>query len=146
VKFPMDAYKLRALTSWIVPPREAGNGVIHEVLTLAQHLAALEALPRIVCLCGSMRFAEQFHDERERLTLEGCIVVGPEVTMSGELHNGSRVKMVLDALHMRKIDLADEVRILNVGGYIGNSTRNERDYALSRGKPVTYYDTNGEVS
>ena len=46
----------------------------------------------------------------------------------------------LDVLHLRKIDLADEVLILNVGGYIGKSTRKELDYALSQGKPVRYLE------
>ena len=49
-------------------------------------------------------------------------------------------KLALDELHKRKIDLADEVFVLNVGGYIGSSTRSEIEYAEAHGKPVTYLE------
>ena len=52
----------------------------------------------------------------------------------------SKVKESLDELHLRKIDLADEVFILNVGGYIGDSTRSELDYARAQGKPVKFLE------
>jgi hypothetical protein len=53
-------------------------------------------------------------------------------------------KIALDALHKRKIDLADEVLVLNVDGYIGESTRSEINYALAHGKPVRYLETRSE--
>jgi hypothetical protein len=51
-----------------------------------------------------------------------------------------RIKADLDALHLRKIDLADEVLILNVGGYIGESTSRELDYAIRHNKVVRYLE------
>jgi hypothetical protein len=54
----------------------------------------------------------------------------------------SAEKVALDELHKRKIDLCDSVYVLNVGGYIGQSTRSEIDYAWALGKPVRYLETN----
>lgn len=95
----------------------------------------------IVCLCGSTRFARQFVEQNERLTLEGKIVlsVGSFGHLRAEPYTEGQ-KAALDALHLRKIDLADRVLVLNVGGYIGESTRREVEYALAAGKPVDYLE------
>lgn len=106
--------------------------------------------PTIVCLCGSTRFMEAFFEEGWKLTLEGKIVLSVGVCKHSEDHGGEAlgpiVAKALDELHLRKIDLADEVRILNVGGYIGKSTQSELDYSRMTGKPVTFLegDENGE--
>lgn len=102
----------------------------------------------IVCLCGSTRFMETFFDEGWRLTLEGKIVLSVGVWRKGPAdHAGEwiseEVKHRLDELHKRKIDLADEVLILNVGGYIGESTRSEIEYAKQQGKPISYLEQMG---
>lgn len=102
--------------------------------------------PKIVCLCGSTKFWEAFQKESLRLTLEGVIVLSiGAATASDDSHFGSlpkpeydRVKASLDELHKRKIDLADEVLVLNVGDYIGESTRSEIEYAILNGKMVHY--------
>jgi len=94
--------------------------------------------PRIVCLCGSTRFWKAFQEVSLRETMAGRIVlsVGCD-TASDEDHGITRdQKERLDELHLRKIDLADEVLVLNVGGYIGDSTGNELAYALAGKKPV----------
>lgn len=82
--------------------------------------------------------------QAEQLTLEGKIVVRPEVVAYSSANDpqliAPEVKAALDVLHLRKIDLADEVFVLNVGGYIGESTRREIAYAERTGKPVTYLD------
>jgi hypothetical protein len=104
--------------------------------------------PKIVCLCGSTRFWREFQKASLRETLDGKIVLsigaasGTDDDHFGNLSREEydRVKAMLDELHMRKIDLADEVLILNVGGYIGQSTRNELDYALVHGKPVRFLE------
>lgn len=102
----------------------------------------------IVCLCGSTRFASVMNEVAERFTLDMYIVVRPEVvTYSRETdvqYVDAKVKERLDELHCRKIDLADLVYIVNVGGYIGESTRNEIRYAELHGKPVEYYEPGGE--
>src|SRR6266700_1901412 len=86
--------------------------------------------PVIVCLCGSTRFMSVFHEIAARETLANKIVVGPAcvTTQSGQ-EIDLEIKRRLDELHKRKIELADEVFIVNVGGYIGSSTRGEIAYA-----------------
>lgn len=100
---------------------------------------------KVICLCGSTRFVDTYNEWRKILTLEGKIVLSIElVTTQSESedpqHNNHKLKQMLDELHLRKIDLADEVMILNVGGYIGNSTRAEIEYAGRIGKPIKYLE------
>jgi hypothetical protein len=99
-----------------------------------------QALPTVVCLCGSVRFAEAFTSLREAETLEGRIVVGPEVMNVALSGSRDAVKTNLDALHLRKIDLADEILVVNVGGYYGESTTREIEYARLRGKKIRWLE------
>lgn len=93
--------------------------------------------PEIVCICGSARFADEMRAANRDLTFAGIIVVAPGD--AGELIT-SEQKAALDALHLRKIDLADRVLVVNPGGYIGESTRREIAYARAAGKPVSFTD------
>ncbi|MFD7153578.1 hypothetical protein ACFV9C_03215 [Kribbella sp. NPDC059898] len=93
-------------------------------------------------MCGSLRFSEEFAAERIRLTLELAIVLGPEATDVPGLD--PLLVEVLGELHLRRIDLADEVRIVNPGGYIGETTRREIAYATASGKPITYFQSPGK--
>jgi hypothetical protein len=102
--------------------------------------------PEIVVLCGSTRFYDQFQEHNYRLTMEGRIVLSvgfyPHATAEhghGEgVGHDSAEKVALDTLHLRKIDLAGRVFVINPGGYIGNSTHREIAYAVNTGKPVDY--------
>ncbi len=98
--------------------------------------------PKIVCLCGSGRFMDAFNTAEESETLQGHIVltIGCNTKDVARDANYERHKPMLDELHKRKIDLADEVLVLNVGGYIGQSTRSEIEYAQGLGKPVRYLE------
>jgi hypothetical protein len=104
--------------------------------------------PKIVVLCGSTRFMEAFQEANLRETIEGNIVlsVGCNTKSDAELflekHGGQMgaLKQRLDELHKRKIDLADEVLVLNVSGYIGESTRSEIEYATARRKLIRYLE------
>jgi len=104
--------------------------------------------PTIVCLCGSTRFWREFQRASLRLTLEGKIVLsigaasGTDDEHFGNLPKDEydALKEQLDTLHFRKIDLADEVLILNVEGYIGESTRNELEYARKMGKVIRFLE------
>ena len=97
---------------------------------------------KIVTLCGSTRFKDQFQKVQKRLTLEGNIVIS--VGLFG--HSGEAevckqgTKEVLDDMPRRNIDLADEIYVINVGGYIGESTRREIEYAENTGKKINYLE------
>jgi hypothetical protein len=93
--------------------------------------------PEIVCICGSARFVDEMRAANRDLTFAGVIVVAPGE--AGEAPSPAQ-KIALDALHLRKIDLADRVLVVNPGGYIGESTRREIDYAHAHGKPVSFTD------
>ncbi len=103
-------------------------------------------MPQVVCLCGSTRFKGEFITANEGFTLGGWIVltVGlfPHADQGAAPEDvlGEATKAGLDELHKRKIDLADEVFVLNVGGYVGSSTRGEIKYAEATGKPVRYLE------
>lgn len=102
--------------------------------------------PIIVCLCGSTRFYDEYQFANYLETLAGRIVL----SVGFFAHHGMQVhgaqltctkdqKVDLDILHLRKIDLADEVLIINVDGYIGESTAREIVYAERQGKPMRWY-------
>lgn len=97
---------------------------------------------KIITLCGSTKFKDDFFKEQKRLTLEGNIVIS--VGLFG--HSGDNevwtegTKEMLDKMHKRKIDLADEIFVINKDGYIGSSTKSEIEYATKTGKPVNYME------
>ncbi|MFC7622987.1 hypothetical protein [Microlunatus sp. GCM10028923] len=93
--------------------------------------------PEIVCICGSTRFVAELRAANRELTFAGAIVVAPGE--AGELITDEQ-KAGLDALHLRKIDLADRVLVVNPGGYVGESTSREIAYARANGKPVSFTD------
>ncbi len=102
----------------------------------------MEGKYKVVTLCGSTRFKEDFLKAQRDLTLSGHIVisVGLYGHADGEYETvlNEEIKTMLDDMHKRKIDMADEVFIINRDGYIGSSTRSEIDYAIKTGKIVKY--------
>jgi len=98
---------------------------------------------KVITLCGSTKFKEQYLEAQKSLTLEGNIVIS--VGLFG--HSGDDevwsegTKAMLDDMHLRKIDMADEIFVINVGGYIGESTRREIAYAKNTGKSVKYLES-----
>lgn len=98
--------------------------------------------PKVICLCGSTRFYKEFTEANLELTLQGYIVlsIGCDTHHVDSQYTEAQ-KRSLDRLHKYKISLADEVLVLNVDGYIGESTKSEIEYATLSGKPVRYkYD------
>ena len=104
---------------------------------------------KVITLCGSTRFKEDFMREQKRLTLEGNIVISVglfghsgdnEVWENMDEGTLTKTKEMLDDMHKRKIDMADEIFVINKNGYIGTSTRSEIEYAISTNKKVNYME------
>jgi hypothetical protein len=109
-----------------------------------------EEFPPVVCLCGSTRFFDAFSEANFQETLEGRIVLSvgfyPHADWEQRIHGEvvgvtPEQKKALDELHKRKIDLADEVLVLNVDGYVGESTASEVAYALAHSKFVRFWES-----
>lgn len=101
-----------------------------------------EIRPKIVCLCGSTKFMDAFFEANWDFTLKGYIVLSVGVIKHAINFETLEQNVAdrLDELHLRKIDLADEVYVLNVGGYIGKSTAKEVEYAKKIGKQINYLE------
>lgn len=102
---------------------------------------------KVITLCGSIRFKDAFIEAQKRLTLEGNIVISVGLfghSGDNEVWEGmsedtlTKTKEMLDDMHKRKIDMADEIFVINVGGYFGESTLSEIEYANATGKAVRY--------
>lgn len=97
---------------------------------------------KVITLCGSTKFKDEYMKAQKNLTLQGNIVIS--VGLFG--HSGDDevwtegTKEMLDNMHKRKIDMADEIFVINVGGYIGESTMSEIEYAIRNGKKVNYLE------
>lgn len=104
---------------------------------------------KVITLCGSTRFKDEFLRVQKELTLKGNIVISAGLFGNGgdsetweNMEKGTltKTKEMLDDMHKRKIDMADEIFVINVGGYIGESTKSEIEYAIDNGKKVNYLE------
>ena len=104
---------------------------------------------KVITLCGSTRFKDEFLKVQKDLTLQGNIVISvrffghsgdSEVWENMDEGTLTKTKEMLDDMHKRKIDMADEIFVINVDGYIGESTKSEIEYAKSLGKKVNYLE------
>ena len=109
---------------------------------LEEHFFKQQNQNKTIVLCGSTKFKNDFIRVNKELTLQGYIVLS--VGLFGHLGDAinEEQKIQLDELHKRKIDLADEVYIINKNGYIGDSTKSEIAYAIMRGKTIRYMEEN----
>ena len=105
---------------------------------------------KVITLCGSTRFKDEFLKVQKDLTLKGNIVISVGLFgHSGDLEvwenmdegTLTKTKEMLDDMHKRKIDMADEIFVINVNGYIGESTRSEIEYAKKHGKKINYLES-----
>jgi hypothetical protein len=97
----------------------------------------------VITLCGSMRFREEFARLDAELMLAGHVVLSPTaVDPSTELDADERAR--LGRMHLQRIAMSDEVLVVNVGGYVGESTRREIEHARSRGIPVSFLEPHAD--
>ena len=106
---------------------------------------------KVITLCGSTRFKDEFLQVQKELTLQGNIVISVglfghagDFEVWENMNEGTltKTKEMLDDMHKRKIDMADEIFVINVGGYIGDSTKSEIEYAKEHDKIVRYLENN----
>lgn len=94
---------------------------------------------KAITLCGSMKFKDDFLREQKRLTLEGNIVLAPNMFLLAE-DITEDIKKMLDDMHKRRIDMADEIFVINKNGYVGSSTKAEIEYAKKLGKKIVFME------
>ena len=106
---------------------------------------------KVITLCGSTKFKDEFLKAQKYLTLKGNIVISvglfghsgdSEVWENMDEGTITKTKEMLDDMHQRKIDMSDEIFVINVNGYIGDSTKSEIEYAIKTGKKVNYLEDN----
>lgn len=111
---------------------------------MQQPTRSVTSRPTIVVLCGSTTYWDQLAEAALYETAAGRIVLAPGCNLKqphplwSDRVQADRLKEVLDNLHLRKVDIADDILVVNPGGYIGASTAREIDYARSLGKPIRY--------
>ena len=94
---------------------------------------------KVVTLCGSSKYKDEFEKVQLNLTLQGNIVLSlPIFSQNDGLVLSDEQLNMLSEMHKQKIDIADEIFVVNPNGYIGNSTKQEIEYAISTNKPVNY--------
>jgi 8-oxo-dGTP pyrophosphatase MutT (NUDIX family) len=124
--------------------------ILPTIPLLSIEVARRVSRPKIICLCGSTKFYEAFQLANYQETMKGHIIltVGffmhrPEMVHGHQLGCTVEQKVMLDDLHKRKIDLCDEIFVLDVGQYIGSSTQSEIQHAKLMGKPIRYLSEEG---
>ena len=96
---------------------------------------------KIITLCGSIKFKDEFIKVQEKLTSDGNIVLTPNFFNSIKKEDiDEETKKMLDEMHKQKIDMSDEIYVINVGGYIGESTKSEIEYAKRKGKKISFWE------
>ena len=117
------------------------------IMNLMEHQQgpqSAEGQAKVITLCGSTTFETEFAEGNQRLTMEGCVVLSlgmfslPDLPDDDWTADSSVLKERLAGVHFQKIRMADEVYIVDPGGYVGESTRREIAYAESLGKPIRY--------
>ena len=95
---------------------------------------------KIITVCGSYKFKDEMIEMTEKLTIMGkCILTPNELTRHGKDAYTKDEALMIDKMHKEKIKLSDAILVVNVNGYIGNSTNSEIEYAKLLNKEVLYY-------
>lgn len=95
---------------------------------------------KVITICGSMRYAKEMMKIAEELELKnGYAVIQCVYNVNGLKYEGLDAS-ILDKIHRKKIDISDAIYVVNIQGYIGNSTKKEIEYAINTGKEVIYHE------
>jgi hypothetical protein len=102
----------------------------------------------VITLCGSTKFKEEFLKVLQQLTLEGNIVISVGMFGHADDEFGNvvtpEIKVMLDDIHKRKIDMSDEIYVINKNGYVGESTKGEIEYSIKNGKRINYLENHND--
>ncbi len=95
---------------------------------------------KVITICGSMRYSKEMMKISEQLELKkGYAVIQCVYNIEGLKYEGVDTSS-LDKIHRKKIDISDAIYVVNIDGYIGNSTKNEIEYAINNGKEIIYHE------
>ncbi len=95
---------------------------------------------KVITICGSMRYSKEMMKISEELELKkGYAVIQCVYNVDGLKYEGLDAS-ILDKIHRKKIDISDAIYVVNIDGYIGDSTKKEIEYALNSGKEVIYHE------
>lgn len=96
---------------------------------------------KVITMCGSLKFINEIMKHSEKLELEGNCVLSIIYPIHEDMDHYTEEQINLfGILHKQKIDMSDAIFVVNVNGYIGNSTRSEIEYAVQNGKEVIYLE------
>lgn len=95
---------------------------------------------KVVTICGSMRYSKEMIKIARELELKRGYAVLQCVYNFDGVENQEEDMSIFDKLHKKKIDISDAIYVVNIDGYIGNSTKNEIAYARKNGKEVIYHE------
>ena len=96
---------------------------------------------KVITICGSMRYSKEMMKIAYELELkEGYAVIQCVYNIDGQRYEGVNAS-ILDKIHRKKIDISDAIYVVNIDGYIGNSTKSEIEYAKNNGKEVIYHES-----
>jgi len=95
---------------------------------------------KIITVCGSYKFKKEMTEITEKMALKGnCMLTQIELSRSKKEDYTEKEASMIDKMHKEKIRLADAILVVNVGGYIGSSTKSEIELAKSLNKEILYY-------
>ena len=96
---------------------------------------------KVITVCGSYKFKKEMNEITERMALQGnCMLTPIELTKPNKEAYSKEEAMMIDKMHKEKIKLSDAILVVNVNGYIGDSTKSEIEYAKSLHKEILYYE------
>ena len=118
------------------------NMIFNNKLQIAEDIkvSIVKKKYNIITLCGSIKFKNEFIKVQEELTLNGNIVFTPNFFNNLKDEINIETKKMLDEIHRQKIDMSNEIYVINLGGYIVESTRSEIEYAKANGKKISYLE------
>ena len=96
---------------------------------------------KVITICGSMKFIQEMMEISEKIELQGNVVLLPIYNPSRPNKESFTIEEIamLDKMHRERIKISDAILVVNVNGYIGDSTKSEIEFAKALNKEIIYY-------